>query len=41
MPYNGSIVTGNICSEITVYLREILNMKEEIESWFDLSNTGH
>lgn len=32
MPYKGSIVIGNMCSEISVYLGEILNMKEEIES---------
>lgn len=41
MLYNGSVVIGNTCSEVTVYLMEILNMKEEIESWFDFSNTGH
>lgn len=41
MLYNGSVVTGNTCSEVTVYLMEILNMKEKIESWFDFSNTGH
>lgn len=32
MLYNGSVVTGNTCSEVTVYLMEILNMKEKIES---------